>query len=215
MTAAAALMKVDIAAALPQKARQRLAAETRLLDLDAGETSDGLGAPGLILFLLEGALRVSSGTGATIAFTDLAPGAAAGLAEAVCGAPAGPRAILALESSRALVVPAASFFAAVQASGPAAFALARRFGETLAVASASADPLQRVYRDLLQATRPFGERRWTVDPLPRHRELAERTGVAEEDAAAAIAHLLRLGVARRRYPALDIEDRDALRALAG
>jgi len=202
-------------AALPARAQARLAALAHHAALVAGDTSNVLGEDGLVLFVLAGKLRISACADGRIAFDDSSHGAAAGLLEAVNGQPCGPRAVLALEDSEILVLPAAPLLAAVQTSAAASFALARRLAGALAAAQGAEDPLQRVFRDLLRATRPLGEARWTVDPLPRHRELAERAGVAEQDAAAAIAHLVRLGVARRRYPALDIEDREALRALAG
>jgi CRP-like cAMP-binding protein len=215
MTPPNPFLALDLVAALPPRTQARLAPHARGFDIAAGDTCDALGQDGLVLFVLAGRLRVSACTDGRIAYVDLAGGAAAGLVEAVMGRSCGPRAVLALEDSHIVVLPAAPLLAAVAASAAASFALARRLAGALAAAEGSDDPLQRVFRDLLRATRPLGEARWTVDPLPRHRELAERAGVAEEAAAAAVAHLVRLGVARRRYPALDIEDREALRALAG
>ena len=209
------LMAIDIMAALPARARERLVALARSVELAAGETSDALAEGGVVLFVMSGALRVSASAGGTIAFQDYMTGAVAGLAEAVSGAPSGPRAVLALEATLALVLPVAPLLAAISSSAAAAFALAQRFAKEINTRGPSDDPLQRIFRDLLRAARPLGETGWTVDPLPRHRDIAERAGVAEEAAASAIAHLVRLGVARRRYPALDIEDRAALKALAG
>ena len=209
------LMAIDIIAALPTRARERIAALARPIELSAGETSGALAEAGLILFIESGALRVSTSTGGKIAFQDYRTGGAAGLIEAVSGAPSEPRAVLALETASALALPAAPLLAAIASSAPAAFALAQRLAKDVNTREASDDPLQRIFRDLLRAAHPLGEVRWTVDPLPRHRDIAERAGVAEEAAASAIAHLVRLGVARRRYPALDIEDRDALKVLAG
>ncbi|BCW91020.1 hypothetical protein sos41_41970 [Alphaproteobacteria bacterium SO-S41] len=215
MAPASDLMAIDVTAALPARARERLAALARPVELAAGETSDALAEAGLVLFVMSGALRVSTSAGGKIAFQDYRTGGAAGLVEAVSGAPPGPRAVLALEAAAALALPAAPLLAAIASSAPAAFALAQRFAKDVNAREPSDDPLQRIFRDLLRAARPLGEAGWTVDPLPRHRDIAERAGVAEEAAASAIAHLVRLGVARRRYPALDIEDRDALKALAG
>ena len=51
--------------------------------------------------------------------------------------------------------------------------------------------------------------------MPKHRELAERAGVEEAEAASAVAALIQDGVARRDYPALVINDIRRLSDLAG
>lgn len=45
---------------------------------------------------------------------------------------------------------------------------------------------------------------WRIAKMPKHRELADRAGVDEADAANAVAKLIQSGVARRNYPGLVI-----------
>jgi CRP-like cAMP-binding protein len=215
MDNAARLAAIDLLAFLPVRARERLESSAAALDLGPGDTSNALEAGGLVLFVMSGRLRVSTIAGSRIGFADLTPGDISGLAETVAGLPVPPCAILALDRTEAIAVPAEALRVAIRSNAPAAYAVARHLAGLLMAKDAAADPLQKVYRDMLRAARPVGDSRWTIDPLPRHRDLAASAGVDEGDAASAIAHLIRLGVARRRYPALDIEDRDALRALAG
>ncbi len=204
----------QLLAPLPARARDRLAGVAQLLPLSAGETSNAAEADGQVVFVAAGALRVSWLIDGRIVFHDVEAGGAHGLLDAVLGRTPAAAALLALSDCQALVLPAAAGLSAIRASAPASLALAHIFAMALDRRAASSDPLQLVYRDILRAAKPMGDTRWTIDPMPRHRELAQRAGVGEEEAASAIANLVRLGVARRRYPALDIEDRDALRALA-
>lgn len=182
--------------------------------LAAGDTSNGAEGEGQSLFVAAGAVRASTLSDGRIAFLDIEAGGAHGLIDAMLGRSAKPVSLLALSDADVLILPADAALAAIRASGPAAMALALHFARALDAAAGGADPLRLVYRDILRAARPMGDALWTIDPMPRHRELAQRAGVGEEEAASAIANLVRLGVARRRYPALDIEDREALRALA-
>jgi CRP-like cAMP-binding protein len=55
---------------------------------------------------------------------------------------------------------------------------------------------------------------WRIDRMPKHRDLADLANVAEADAANAVAHLIRSGVARRDYPGLVIEDMARLNRLS-
>ena len=212
----ARLGEIAIFADLSARAKTRLAAACRSCVLAAGETSNALEQGGAIIFVLEGRIRSSALADGLISFQDHDAGDEAGLALAIAGQPIPGRALLALETATLLIAPAEAVLAALQSSATAALAVARSFAVRLMGSVAiEPGPLQLVFRDLLRAARPTGESRWTLDPMPRHRELAARAGVSEESAAAAIAHLVRLGVARRRYPALDIEDREALQRLAG
>jgi CRP/FNR family transcriptional regulator, cyclic AMP receptor protein len=212
----ARLGEIAIFAELPARARTRLIAVSRICDLAAGETSNALEPGGSILFVLSGRLRSSALADGSVSYLDHQPGEDFGLAAALAGQEVSGRALLCLEPAVAAIVPAAAALAALRSSAPAAFAAASTLAARLLAAPLQEPgPLQLVFRDLLRSARPTGESRWTLDPMPRHRELAARAGVSEESAAAAIAHLVRLGVARRRYPALDIEDHNALQRLAG
>lgn len=215
MHTAALLAAIDIFAALPSRVIERLAAGATLLELSPGETSNVLERGHAVLFVVSGRLRASAVSGSRIGFADLEAGDTHGLVESVAEMTAPPCALLAMDAVKAVVVPADSVVAAVRTNVTTAFAAAGRMARLLVARGAANDPMQKVYRDILRAARPAGDSRWTIDPLPRHRDLAASAGVEESDAASAIAHLIRIGVARRRYPALDIEDREALRALAG
>lgn len=201
---------------LAARALSRLAASASLLRLTAGETSNVLEHGGTVLFAIEGLVRISTLADGRVGFVDVEAGGDFAFDLAIAGQNAPPHALLAMQDSVVVLAPAATVVAAAQSSAAAAFAMARLMADRL-IASSAAEPgpLQMVFRDLLRTARPIGESRWSLDPMPRHRELAARAGVTEDAAAAAIAHLVRLGVARRRYPALDIEDRDALQRLAG
>jgi CRP-like cAMP-binding protein len=77
---------------------------------------------------------------------------------------------------------------------------------------------QRVYGELLSLAEPraaAGDKGpgLFVARLPRHRELADRLSTTEEVVAAAIAELVRRGIAQRDYPGLFIADEIALRGL--
>lgn len=204
----------EVLATLPARARDRLAAQAQLINLPARETSNAAEADGAAIFVASGTLRASSLIDGAIVFHDLEAGGALGLLDAILGQTPPPAALLAVNDVKAIVLPAAAALIAIKSNAAAASALALHFAKMLEQRGAVTDPLQLVYRDLLRAAKPVGDSRWTVDPMPRHRELAQRAGVGEEEAASAVANLVRLGVARRRYPALDIEDREALRAMA-
>lgn len=214
MDAAAIFAAHDLLAALPARSRDRLLPHAQLCILAAGETSNAAEIEGIAVFVTAGTLRASSLEGGAIVFQDIEGGGALGLTEAVLGHQPRSAALLAVTDVKAIAIPAAASLAAIRASAAASSALALHFAKALEQRATGADPLQLVYRDILRAAKPMGDTRWTVDPMPRHRDLAQRAGVGEEEAASAIANLVRLGVARRRYPALDIEDREALRALA-
>ncbi len=193
---------------------RRLQTVAQSCRLAAGETSNAAESEGMALFVTAGAIRASWLVDGRIAFQDVAAGGAFGLIDALLDRTPHPVSLLAICDCDVIVMPAATALGAIKSSAPAAMALATHLARTLEIASTGADPLQLVYRDILRAAKPMGEARWTIDPMPRHRDLAQRAGVGEEEAAAAVANLVRLGVARRRYPALDIEDREALRALS-
>lgn len=86
----------------------------------------------------------------------------------------------------------------------------------LAGAPAGASPAQRVYAELLSYIEPCADRpgAGVIAKLPKHRQLAERTGTEEIDVAKAVADLIREGVAKRRYPGLSVDDVSLLERLA-
>jgi CRP-like cAMP-binding protein len=79
-----------------------------------------------------------------------------------------------------------------------------------------ASPERRIFAALLSyVERDAVEGCWRVTKMPRHRELADKAGVDEASAAAAVARLIQSGVARREYPGLVIEEIAQLNRLAG
>ncbi len=206
---------------LPPRRRAALAAACELRRLDAGDSATiGADAPGLA-YLVAGAARASTLPDAAgrVTYRDLAAGDVLGLAEAAAGETPPPAVILALEPSRILLLPLSALQAALRANASAWRALAAAFAARLLAAereaaAAAPHPLATVYRELMRRAAPGQGGAWTLDPMPRHRELAEAAGVDEEAAARAVAELVRLGAAKRRYPALDILDPAALSALA-
>lgn len=55
---------------------------------------------------------------------------------------------------------------------------------------------------------------WRIERMPKHRDLADLANVAESDAASAVARLISIGVARRDYPGLVIDDMAQLNRLS-
>lgn len=98
--------------------------------------------------------------------------------------------------------------------------LAKSFAATLAQArfrSAADDssPQRRVFTVLMEyIVRDAISGSWRIPQMPKHRELAEKAGAEEHDAADAVARLIREGVARRDYPGLIIDDMAQLTRLA-
>lgn len=81
---------------------------------------------------------------------------------------------------------------------------------------AQTPPEQRIFAALMDhVSRAPMTGEWRIEKMPKHRELAERAGVEETEAAAAIASLIQDGVARRDYPSLIINDIRQLNNLAG
>lgn len=78
-----------------------------------------------------------------------------------------------------------------------------------------AAPEQRVYAALLEHVKRDGiANSWRIEKMPKHRELADQSGVDEVDAANAVARLIQDGIAQRDYPGLVIRDYEKLKQLA-
>lgn len=83
-------------------------------------------------------------------------------------------------------------------------------------APAHTPPEQRIFAALMDyVERSAASGEWRIEKMPKHRELAEKAGVEEAEAASAVAALIQDGVARRDYPALVINDIRRLNNLAG
>ncbi|MEM8986557.1 MAG: cyclic nucleotide-binding domain-containing protein [Pseudomonadota bacterium] len=105
----------------------------------------------------------------------------------------------------------------------AAVALLDKFAEDLFIDGGlgdrgkALDPEARIYAELVGLAAPdvSAHGGWRIQEMPKHRQLADCAGVTENGAAAAVAKLIREGVARRDYPGLEILDYDKFRAFAG
>lgn len=81
--------------------------------------------------------------------------------------------------------------------------------------NAEAAPEQRVYAALIEITKREGiNGQWRIEHMPKHREIAEKTGVEETDVANSVAILIQENIAERDYPGLIINDMARFNALA-
>lgn len=183
----------------------------------AGETAFAPGQFDASWFLLviSGRLRVSSGdpqTGAVF-IEEIAEGEFFGLVEAVLGEERACPETLTIEAEgdvEAAAFDAAEFRALVAQRPSLARNLMLYFAGTLARIRARREDGSSLRR-VLSALMAYIERdavsgEWRVPRMPKHRELAEKAGADEADAARAVARLIQEGVARRDYPGLVIED---------
>lgn len=137
------------------------------------------------------------------------------LAESIAG-PERSRAeratLTAEEDSEVLSIDSDAFRAVVAQRPSLTKNLMQHFAKALcAGASANppseATPERRVFAALMRyIERDSVNGEWRIPKMPKHREIAEASGVDEPSAAAAIAHLIQEGVARREYPGLVIAD---------
>lgn len=76
--------------------------------------------------------------------------------------------------------------------------------------------VQRVYTELLRLSEPNpnGDGSWLITRMPKHKEIAAWAGTNEESVATALGQLIKVGLAKRRYPSLYIADRAKVRLLA-
>ncbi len=209
---------------LSPKKRDALSAMCTVRRYAAGDVvvPAGVGANGEVAFVMEGSVRVGAAMGAEgrITFEDIGPGGHYGALNALDPKlPLGS--VIAREDTRLAIIPAAEFVRVLAQNGKAAVALLRDMAGRLQVSAQREDArqtgnhIQRIYGEILRLAEPSpeGDGSWLVNPMPKHRELADRAETTEENAASAIAHLIRVGLARRRYPALELVDRARIRAL--
>lgn len=225
MTTLASLDDVPLFRDLTPKKREALTAMCTIRRYAAGDvvvpaTVEGAGE---VAFVLEGEVRVATakGDGECIMFEDLGVGDSYGALHAIDPKiPLGS--VIARTDCRLGILPGAEFLRVLAQNGKAAIALIRQLTEQLAELSHRAEAaqgagnyVQRIYAELLRLAEPpaEGEENWRVAAMPRHRDLAEMAQTEEEKVTAAVAHLLRAGLARRRFPGLELTDPARLRAL--
>ncbi len=175
-----------------------------------------------VYFIVEGSARVivHAPSGQEIAFDDLPTGAHFGDLAAIDG---GKRTatLYALEDSVLAVAPGDKFVDFVRKHPDVALRLARDFVHIIrslndrVVGLSSLTVVQRVYGELLRMAEPDPQvpRRWIIDPLPQHRDIAIWAGTTPETVARAIGQLLRAEVVKRRHKTLHILDRQRLQEL--
>jgi len=165
------------------------------------------------LACVEGRVRLIAGP----RFFDVEAGGLVFLEDIVAGRSAPACAGAALTGSTFAAIPAAAIAEELKPGRALALSLARHFARRLAgrPADEAGHPARRLYAQLAMMAQPNGaDGCWKIGKMPRHRELAALSGLSEEAAADAVAHLISTGVARRDYPGLAIIDYESLRRLS-
>ncbi|MEM6414591.1 MAG: cyclic nucleotide-binding domain-containing protein [Pseudomonadota bacterium] len=110
-----------------------------------------------------------------------------------------------------------SFLDLVKEEPCLSYSLMKSFARRLARRPRTIDPQvasdQRIFAILCEQV-DYLDGHWRISPMPKHRDLAELAQVSEEEAAAAVAKLIRDGVASRDYPSLIVNDIEAMKRLA-
>jgi CRP/FNR family transcriptional regulator, cyclic AMP receptor protein len=176
-----------------------------------------------VFFVVSGAVRVTSSTGQSgeIAFIDIGAGGHFGELSAIDGQPRsasvysrGQCVLASIESAR---------FNNILMSYPqVAFALLQHLTSIIRnnnqriVDLSTRTDVQRVYSEILRLSEPDpqGDGSWLITRMPKHKEIAAWAGTTEESVATALGQLIKVGLAKRRYPALHITDRAKVRLLA-
>ena len=212
---------------LPDPVLSLLSVKSETRSYSAGETVFSLGQydGGEFLAVLSGALKVSVMDGATGAMLieETPEGGVFGLEIAIAEPdPSMYQQIsVTAEKDCKLVMIDAAEFKTLAAARPslmrnvAAYLANQLVAQRFRAMDAQAAPEQRVYAVLLEcvARDPLSGA-WRIERMPKHRELADRAGVEEADAAGAVAALIQKGVAQRSYPGLIVNDMSRLNQLA-
>lgn len=185
----------------------------------AGETVFSFGQnDGAEFFLVaSGRLKaaVPDSAGGAMVVEDILEGQFFGLAEAAAGGEnaRAEKATLTAETDAEVVAVDVQGFRGIVAQRPSLTRnLMQHFARALvagagAAVPAESSPEQRIFAALMRhVERDPVHGDWRIGKMPKHREIAEASGVEEAAAAAAIALLIQEGVARREYPGLVIED---------
>jgi len=177
------------------------------------------GRPDAVLFIVEGQVRLGlAEESGTIRFEDLGPGDQLGALEAL-GAPCRSVSLQALSDCLIARLDPQAWQACLSENGALAVSLLRSAlrSSTAETVFAGLRPHQDytpVYRVLLDMAGAVEEGPAAIERLPKHQILAARAGTSPETVAAALAALIRDGLARRAYRGLEIFDAGALRARA-
>lgn len=176
-----------------------------------------------VYFVVRGGVRVAlpAGAGGEIAFVDLGEGdhfgEMAALDEHTRSA-----SVIVREDSLIASLGEDDFRALLLAHPQVSYELLRHFagiirrGNERIIDLSTRTDVQRVYSEILRLSEPNpnGDGSWIIPRMPKHREIAAWAGTDEESVATAIGQLLKVGLAKRRYPAFHILDRNKVRRLA-
>jgi len=176
-----------------------------------------------VYFVVSGGVRVATSTGQAgeIAFIDLGAGAHFGELSAIDGQ---PRSANVFSKGNCIVayVESAKFNAILSSNPQVSFALLQHLTSIIRnnnkriVDLSTRTDVQRVYSELLRISEPDpkGDGSWLITRMPKHKEIAAWAGTNEESVATALGQLIKVGLAKRRYPSLHITDRAKVRLLA-
>lgn len=176
-----------------------------------------------VFFVVSGAVRVatSTGTAGEIAFIDLGAGSQFGELSAIDGQ---PRSASVFSKGNCIVasVESAQFISILMTNPQVSLALLQHLTSIIRnnnkriVDLSTRTDVQRVYSELLRLSEPDpqGDGSWLITRMPKHKEIAAWAGTTEESVATALGQLIKVGLAKRRYPALHITDRAKVRLLA-
>lgn len=176
-----------------------------------------------VYFVVSGAVRVATSVGQTgeIAFIDLGAGVQFGELSAIDGQPRSAN-VFAREHCIIASVEAAQFNEILLSYPQVAVALLQhltgiiRNNNKRIVDLSTRTDVQRVYSEILRISEPDprGDGSWLITRMPKHKEIAAWAGTTEESVATALGQLIKVGLAKRRYPSLHIMDRAKVRLLA-
>lgn len=176
-----------------------------------------------VYFVVSGAVRVatSMGNAGEIAFIDLGAGAQFGELSAIDGQ---PRSASVFSRGNCVVasIDSAQFNKILLTNPQVSLALLQHLTSIIRnnnkriVDLSTRTDVQRVYSELLRLSEPDprGDGSWLINRMPKHKEIAAWAGTTEESVATALGQLIKVGLAKRRYPSLHITDRAKVRLLA-
>lgn len=220
------IKRAPLFADLPQSVLDALGGISRRRFYRRGEPVFALGQfdGAEFFFVASGRLKAAiADGGGSMLFEDVAEGQFFALAEAVAASEnsrAHKATLTAEEDSEVLAVDAAGFMEVVSQRPSLTRKLMQHFALALAAgviqgAPSETTPERRVFAVLMRyVERDAANGDWRIPKMPKHRELAEASGVDEPAAAAAIALLIQEGVAKRDYPGLVIADMNRFGKLA-
>lgn len=175
-----------------------------------------------VYFIVKGSVRVvgHAKSGQEVAFVDLRAGQHFGELSAIDGE-SRLATLYTLEDTLLAVVPGNVFVGFIREHTEIAVRLMSHFVSTIrmlnnrVVGLSTTSVVQRVYSEILQMAEPdpSNPRRWIINTMPHHKEIAVWAGTTPETVAKAIGSLLEAQVAKRRYKTLHILDRQRLQAM--